>query len=378
MPFHFPRLFVIALTTLRPCGSWLEAAESPAWAGRAPNGDVVRVAVPAPENSRFAHLAWPKAVRTADGTLVLGYLMGAAHVGNSCPTVSISTDHGKTFSAPHVLKEFGPGRDYADSGNMAMGIAPDGAVIVLAHGYTGNTVHAIFGWRSTDSGRTWKPVDTSGLGESKTGSATGSIVALADGRMMAVGHYRPPATSQPGGIWQSVSGDGGLTWGAPSQVTNLRTVEPVLVRQKDRLLVFSRGGGEAAGRQFISVSDDGGRSWFTEMANLKPIAQHATALAHPFAMVDPHDPEALLAVTFERPMPGAGQLWRGRAATGKGVNFSFTHVRALVELPKIAGDTHTDFGYAWLVPLEGRRALVFYYHGLNRGGSPIWVVETSL
>jgi hypothetical protein len=366
------------LLVLLPFVSALGAAEPPAWAGRAPNGDAVRIAVPAPENPRFAHLAWPKAVRTADGTIVLGFLMGAAHIGGSSPSISISTDRGATFSSPQILREFGAGKDYADSGNMAMGLAPDGAVIVLAHGYTGNTAHAIFGWRSTDSGRTWKPVDTSALGLSKTGSATGSIVALGDGRMMAVGHYRPPATAQPGGIWQSISRDGGLTWGAPSHVTNLNTVEPVLVRQRDRLLVFSRGSGDAATRQFISISDDHGRSWTTEMANLKPVAPHTTGLAHPFAMLDPHNPEALLAVTFERPLPGSAQLWRGQSATRKGANYSFTHVRTLVELPKIAGDPHTDFGYAWLVPLEGRRALVFYYHGLNRGACPIWVLDTQL
>ena len=161
-------------------------------------------------------------------------------------------------------------------------------------------------------------------------------------------------------------------------MTNVRTVEPVLVRHKDRLLVFSRGGGEAAGRQFISVSDDGGRSWFTELANLKPLQPHAAGLAHPFACVDPHQPESLLAVTFERPLPGAAQLWRGKAATNKGANFSFAHVRTLVELPKLAGDTHTDFGYAWLLPIEGRRALVFYYHGQNRGPCPIWVIATII
>ena len=84
------------------------AADSlPTWAGHAPNGDEVRIAVAPPANPRFQHLAWPKAVRTAQGTIVLGYLAGTHHGDESCPAVSVSTDDGKTFSPPNVLREFG-------------------------------------------------------------------------------------------------------------------------------------------------------------------------------------------------------------------------------------------------------------------------------
>jgi len=49
-----------------------------------------------------------------------------------------------------------------------------------------------------------------------------------------------------------------------------------------------------------------------------------------------------------------------------------------LELPKISGDDHSDYGYAWLLLMEGRRALVFYYHGLSRARIPIWVFETGI
>lgn len=351
----------------------LRAADDlPAWAGRAPNGDTVRIAVAAPENPRFSHLAWPKAVRTADGTIVLGYLAGTHHGSESCPAVSRSTDGGKTFSTPHVLKEFGPGQTYTNSGNMALGLAHDGAVLLLAHGHTANSSH-IFGWRSTDSGRTWQPVDTSALGPDKTGSSTGTIVQVSGKKLMVTGHYRSGSKPYDTGIWQSVSLDDGLTWGAPSMVNNVNAGEPVLVRTGDRLLVFSRGRGPAASRQFVSTSDDWGQTWKTDLSNLTTIGQKATSLAHPFAMVNPHKPDELLAVTFERPAPGSAQLWRGSTKT-----LSFKHDRTLVELPKLENDAHTDFGYAWLVPLENRRALVFYYHGLTRGANAIWVLETKI
>lgn len=344
----------------------------PEWAGRAANGDKVRIAVAPPSNPRFEHLAWPKAVRTASGAIVLGYQAGTHHGSESCPAVSVSTDGGKTFSAPNVLKEFGPGKEYGNSGNMALGIAHDGAVVLLSHGHSATSNH-IYGWRSTDDGRTWKPVDTSKLGPDKTGSSTGAIVQLPGRRLMVVGHYRAGSKPYTLGIWSSISEDDGLTWGDPQMVNNLNAGEPVLVRQGDRLLVFIRGRGPGATRQFISVSDDWGQTWRTELSNIIPRASHVNGLAHPFAMVNPHRPEELIAITFERPLPGAAHLWRGNAKT-----LTFKHDRSLVDLPKIAGDTHDDFGYAWLVPMEGKRALVFYYHGLKRGPNPIWVVETEL
>jgi hypothetical protein len=348
------------------------ANDLPAWAGRAPNGDPVRIAVAPPANPRFEHLAWPKAVRTSDGTIILGYLAGTHHGSESCPAVSISTDGGKTFSAPNVLKEFGPGKEYGNSGNMALGLAHDGTVLLLAHGHSSSSNH-IYGWRSTDGGRAWTPVDTSGLGPNKTGSSTGTIVQLPGKKLMVVGHYRAGSKPYTTGIWQSVSEDDGQTWGEPAMVNNLNAGEPVLVLSGDRLLVFIRGRGPADTRQFISVSEDWGRAWKTDLLNITARNRHTTGLAHPFAMVNPHNPAELLAVTFERPLPGSAHLWRGTAKT-----LAFKHDRTLVELPKLEGDKHTDFGYAWLLPMAGRRALVFYYHGLGRGPCPIWVMETEI
>jgi hypothetical protein len=344
----------------------------PPWAGRTPNGDPVRIAVSPPTNPRFEHLAWPKAVRTGDGTVVLGYLAGTHHGNESCPAVSYSTDSGRTFSLPNVLKEFGPGKEYTNSGNMALGLAHDGSVLLLAHGHTANS-NTIYGWRSKDGGRTWRSVNTSALGPNKTGSSTGTIVQLPGRKLMVAGHYRNGSKPYTSGIWQSVSENDGETWGEPAMVNNLNAGEPVLVRQGERLLVFIRGRGPADTRQFVSVSDDWGKTWKTDLLNIKAVNQHTTGLAHPFAMVNPHNPDELIAVTFERPLPGSAQLWRGNVKT-----LSFKHDRTMIELPKIKGDKNVDFGYAWLLPMEGRRALMFYYHGLGRGPCPIWAVETSL
>lgn len=364
-PLHVTAFLIVA--ALAPASE-----PSPPWAGKAPNGDTVRIAVAPPANQRFEHLAWPKAVRTAKGTIVLGFLAGTHHGNESCPAVSISTDSGKTFSPPNVLREFGPGKDYTNSGNMALGLAHDGSVLLLAHGHTANS-NNIFGWRSRDGGRTWQPGDTSALGPNKTGSSTGTIVQLPGRKLMVAGHYRAGSKPYTTGIWRSISEDDGQTWGEPAMVNNLNAGEPVLVRSGDQLLVFIRGRGPAAARQFVSVSDDWGQTWRTDLLNLTAVGKHTSVLAHPFAMVNPHKSDELIAVTFERPLPAGAHLWRGNAKT-----LTFKHDRTLVELPKIEGDKNSDFGYAWLLPMEDRRALVFYYHGMGRGPCPIWVVETQL
>ena len=350
------------------------AETNPPWAARAPNGDRVRIAVAPPPGSGLNHLAWPKAVRLPDGTIVLGYQAGTQHGSGSSPAISVSTDGGRTFSPPQILRKFGRGEEYQNSGNMALGVAHDGAAIVLSHGHTGDKTNHIFGWRSTDGGRTWKPVDTSGLGPDKSGSSTGGIVQLPGKKLMAVGHYRGGSKPYTVGIWSSVSEDDGLSWGPPQMINNLNAGEPVIVRHGDRLLVFIRGRGPAAVRQYVAVSADWGRTWQTDLLNIVPRNPHTTVFPHPFAMVDPHDGAKILAVTFERPLPGVATLWRADAKT-----LAFKAERNLLELPKLAGDPHTDYGYAWLLPTEGRKALVFYYHGARAGGAcPIWVLETEI
>ncbi len=346
------------------------AEELPDWAARAPNGDPVRIAVASPENPRFHHLAWPKAVRTADGTVVLGYLTGKRHPGENCPAVSFSTDGGKTFSPPNILKEFGEGHEYGASGNMALGLAHDGSVLLLAHGYNDDSNH-IFGWRSADGARTWTPVDTSALGPNKTGSSTGTIVQIPGGKLMVAGHYRAGAAPHSRGVWCSVSEDDGRSWGDPLKVTAKDGVEPVLVRHRDRLLLIIRN--RAAPEQFISVSDDWGVTWKTQTSNITGLQKGKVALAHPFAMVNPHRKDELLAVTFERGQTGAARLWSGNPKT-----LEFKHERTLLELTKLNSRTNNDYGYAWLLPMDGRRALMFYYHGLSNGPNSIWVLETEL
>lgn len=363
---------------------WAEPVEQPfspdhPAASRRPDGGRVRIAVNPPDDARFAHLSWNKALRTAKGTLVLAYIAGRFHGdhGGGCPAVSRSTDGGGTFSRPKVLREFGPGRDYSASGNLALGVAADGALVLLAMAYTGSQANNIFGWRSADDGLSWTPVDTSNLGPNKTGSVFGNILPLAGRGLAGFGHYRAGAQPYTRGIWMALSANDGRTWGAPRRISDVLAVEPLVLQTGSRLLGFFRGGGGLGGRQFVAVSDDLGETWRIELSVLAAAEPAAARLAAPFAVENPNRPGEILILTTERAAagntPGRIWLWRGNAQ-----QLDWQRQRVLLEFPRVPGDPHTDFGYPWLVYLGGRRWLMFYYHGRSRGFCPLWVTELEL
>jgi hypothetical protein len=63
-------------------GVSLRADSPPAWAARNSSGEPVRLAVPAPADRSVAHLSWPKAVRTASGTVLnLMKILGLKRLG---------------------------------------------------------------------------------------------------------------------------------------------------------------------------------------------------------------------------------------------------------------------------------------------------------
>ncbi|MCA8983259.1 MAG: exo-alpha-sialidase [Planctomycetaceae bacterium] len=356
--------------------------ESYPWKARQPSGVPVRVAVEPPEDARFAHLSWNKVVRTPRGTLVLAYVAGTFHGnhGGGCPAVSRSVDNGESFSAPHVLREFGPGQDYSHCGNLALGLTGDGALILLAMVFDGDNANHIFGWRSEDDGQTWFAVSTEALGPNKTGSVFGNVLPIPDRGLAVFGHYRAGAQPHTHGIWMSLSQDAGRTWQAPARIYDGFAVEPAVVFSQGRLIGFFRGsGGELGnrGRQAVSVSDDFGRTWTTKPSVLQPCQPDSARLANPFAVENPAQPGDILVLTTERKVPSnrpaSIQLWRGSAQ-----QLDWQRVRILLEIPHIPDDPHHDFSYPWLTPLGNNRWLMFYYHGKSRGYCPLWMTNVDL
>lgn len=158
-----------------------------------------KVIVPAPKDARHQHLSWPKVIKAEDGSIVVAYIAGRKHVnGDGCPAVSISRDGGATFSSPKILMNFDSNMPYQHTANLAFGKAGDGSLVLMAMAFTDDLRNNIYGWRSEDNGGSWKRVDTSALGEGKTGSVFGHVFAVGGKGLAVCGHYRKPKGD---GLW---------------------------------------------------------------------------------------------------------------------------------------------------------------------------------
>lgn len=327
-----------------------------------------RELVPAPADPKYKHLAWPKVVRTADGTLVLAYLAGPKHTVGGRAAVSRSTDGGRTFSPPQIVMNLTGDRASWHSGNLALGVANDGAVVLLAMAFAGDQGD-ILGWRSADAGATWTPTDTSAL--ARCGSVYGHVFAV-PGRGLAVcGHYRK-GFARDQGIWMAFSADDGRTWSPPATVTEEKLVEPAVCRAGDRLVGLFRDDGKRFYRQF--VSDDRGDTWRESDC---PVGG-GTNLPSPFVAPRPDASGAgVFALQSERNFaaprakgepapPGHVFLWSADAATlrwrrvGRVASFTNTPSRP-------------DYGYPWMTPMgDGRWFLVFYHGASMNAATSIW------
>lgn len=358
-----------------------------AWQARNPSGEVVRVAVAAPADPRFAHLSWNKVVRTAKGTIVLACVAGTFHGshGGGCPAVARSSDGGATFSDLRILREFGPGLDYTCCGNLALGIAEDGAIVLLAMAYTGDEANHVFGWRSEDEGLTWKPTDTGKFGPNRTGSVFGNVFPVKGEGLVVFGHFRVGSAPHAEGIWMAASKDHGRSWGEARLIADVPAVEPVVIPSQGKLIGFFRSTRKAVfeepsaeGRQFVGVSTDQGRTWDTTLSSLDAEDPATAKLAAPCAVEDPGRPGELLVLTTERARR-TGQnsriwLWRGKAD-----RLEWKRERVVLEFPPGGPDNpNTDLGYPWLLHQGGNRWSVYFYHGLKKGASSIWVTEFGI
>jgi len=314
--------------------------------GRAGESAAAPVIVPSPGDPRIRHLSWPKITRTEKGTLVLAYSAGIGHNrGGSGLAVSLSTDDGRTFSAPRLLCYY-PDDDprYRDVGNLALGIGEDGSVILLAMAYTPKGENTIRGWRSEDEGKTWDPTDTSAIAENRTGSVFGHVFSVPGKGLAVCGHFREPKGD---GIWIAYSEDNGRAWGSPQSISNQRYFEPAFVQAGGRLIGLVRENGAHAYHQF--VSDDRGKTWQFKQAAIQgdPRAVHPS----PFITFDPREPNTLHALVSERAPNHQISLWRADAETLK-----WNRVRRLAE----GGG---DWTYPWMTHLGGNDWFLVYYQG---------------
>lgn len=335
-----------------------------------------RLLIAAPENPRFSHLAWPKICQTEDGSLVVAFVAARAHTLDGCPAVSVSTDGGRSFTRPHILKEFDSSQDYAHCGNVALGTAEDGSVVILTMAFTGDTRNTVFGWRLTDSGSTWQPVDTSALAVNKTGSVFGRILPMPGKGLVALGHYRPP--SEPStGIWMSVSQDHGRTWGPPRLVIPGHYYEPAAVFTASRVIALLRNGRhEFRWRYDQAVSDDFGEQWRITAGAVAVDPKSRCSLPSPFIAVSDRDPTKLYALQSERGTVGDSRgriyLWTADAKT-----LDWRRKGLVVSIPEAAAGL-SDWSYPWMTSLDGDKWFLVFYAGRVSGSNSIWGMTIQL
>ncbi|MGI6495739.1 MAG: sialidase family protein [Kiritimatiellia bacterium] len=332
-----------------------------------------RVAVEPPRDPALCHLAWPKLVRLPDGTMVLSCVAAARHSGGrGRVAVAVSADDGGTFSPPAFPPDPPGAEPWTDRGNNAMGVAPDGAVLLFGMAFAGTTANGILGWRSADAGRSWEAVDTGAISFNRTGSVFGHILDL-PGRGLAVfGHTRPPDRPK-GGLWTALSRDGGRTWGPPSDICGRRELyEPDVALADGRLVLLARDDAAAGYQQF--TSDDLGGTW-----NGPELVMGDGGAVHghpsPCILADPAKPGRLLALQTRRfhwldRTRGRGEinLWTAGAAT-----LEWRKLGCLATLDKVE-----DYGYPALVPLGDGRWYAVFYAGALSGPSAIWSVTFTL
>ena len=364
MPFHFALCCALAIpaTDLLPVGG-----------GYGEPCLLLR----APDHPALAHLAWPKIVAARDGTLVLACSAGKGHnMGGSGAVVSRSTDGGATFGPPHQLA-YCPDDDarYHDCGNMALGMAEDGTIVLLAMAFASKQ-NTIFGWRSSDAGITWQPVDASALAENKTGSVFGNILQVPGMGLVVFGHYRKPSTPDVG-VWMSVSGNGGRSWGPPRLVTEKAYYEPAFAFAQGRFVGLLRmASGADTSRYDEAVSDDLGKTWNIYPSKIAIPEGLPGSQPCPFIAVSPTEPARLYALQSIR---GRFEQTRGRVYlwTAEVKDLEWQRQRLVVSIPADA-ENLTDWSYPWMTPLGQGQWMLAFYAGAKRGANSIYGMRMDL
>lgn len=340
-----------------------------------------RILVAAADDARFAHLAWPKLARAADGTLILAYSAGVSHYAKGSPAVSISTDNGETFTGPHVLFECDDGRPFYHCGNLAVGVAGDGAVLLLAMAMNKDeSRNTILGWRSGDCGRTWQPTDTSALA-GNVGSVYGRIFEAPARGLAVLGHSRPGAALFEQGLWLALSCDHGRSWEEAQVINREALVEPACCYSEGRLVCLARENAALCYRQL--QSDDLGETWRASASGIG----WAHGMPSPFVAVSPRDSGTLYAISTDRArgeeagheeMKRTGKqgemlLWS--AALDK---LEWQREGVIAFFPPMASCPDADYGYPWMIPLDHETWMLVYYCGVRAGPCAIWGMRLHL
>lgn len=328
---------------------------------------VPQVVIPSPNIKKYAHLSWPKMTRMDDSTLVVALCAGDYHTGSNSPAISISSDHGRTFSDLEILKEFSENSLYRSCGNVALGHVDD-RTILMAMAFTRNISNTIYGWELDLDGSDHQILNSDHIGNNNTGSVFGHVFDTPNG-ISIVGHLREDSLGDKTGLWISSLDD--ELWGKPVLITNQPLYEPTVIYCEDRYIGLARDANTA--KLYWELESKNGINWTVEKSN---ITESEGGLPSPFIISHPEVQNRLLALeTIRRKgadSKGDIYLWEKKLG-----DRDWKRTQHLIEF-KNSDPENTDFGYPWMVHLRDDRWFMVFYYGKGRGSNSIWGLDLQI
>ena len=211
---------------------------------------------------------FPVLVNPGDDEILAVVRGGAGHVGITGRLDAVrSLDGGRTWEEPIVIVD-----TEVDDRNPAVGIAPDGTVVLAYHAQGSYDEDGRWEGRvgrvemkvtfSSDRGATWEDPADLGYPDLMKHSAYGRIVTLADGTMLQPLYGRcvedPDAERDHSYILRST--DNGRTWSDVSLVASDHNETALLALPDGEILAAMRTA-DRGQRLCVSRSTDGGRNW---------------------------------------------------------------------------------------------------------------------
>jgi len=297
------------------------------------------VAPASPTNPRNSEAA---IVARRDGTLLLAwsdfYQKNGEDEGPARIVGKLSADGGRTWGAPYTLVENTGGCNVMEVNFLRL----KGGRLALFYCQknTAATDCRIEERVSADDGRTWGPPQQLSPAGKYTGLTNGRSLRLASGRILL-------EVYEGGDCYCVLSDDEGRTWRDSQRVRPAQSeaFEPACIELKDgRVLMLLR---TEAGRQYRSLSRDGGQTWAT------PVPTALTGTPAPAALTRVPGTGDLLVIWNHN--PGARRRNPLTTAISRDEGRSWSHLRNLEDQP---GDAWAYPAVTWI----GSRALITYFN----------------
>ncbi len=320
--------------------------------------------IPAQQNGIEVRFAAPKVVVTPAGPIIVAVLARNASdpTRGGVPSVAVSTDGGAKFGPLRSLRSDAADAEYVAATEFALGLAPDGSVILLSQATDKKSSAPVNGWRSSDQGVSWQPVNLSAWHRNQVETVFGGILQVPNKGLLAFGFAprRPHENSHS--IWEARSTDGGLNWSPARAVpfaSQLQHAQPTLINTGEQFVGLVR----TDPNTFVQIAprDQGGK-WDISAPGILSKDPAPQADPHPCLAVDPMNSRHLLALLPERIHADGANLVRGRIALYHcDLNQLRWHHRG--DIARCSPEFEKDITAksAWLTPLGGRRWLAIFY-----------------